>query len=78
MQPIGDNPEAPGSGKQGTLDCRAPQDLCFIKPLISRAGDVADIPNTQKETEGVGHSEETKECVSNEKNRTGTLRWLSG
>lgn len=46
MQRIGDNPEAPGSGEQGTLDYRAPQDLSFIKPLISRAGDVADIPNT--------------------------------
>lgn len=38
--------EAPGSGKQGTLYCRAIQGLFFIQALLSREGDVNDIPNT--------------------------------
>ena len=45
---IGDTAEAPGSGEQGTLHCRALQDLVLIRPLHSRAGDVADFPNTKK------------------------------
>jgi len=35
---IVDAPEVPGSDEQGTLHCRALQDL-FIRPLLSRAGD---------------------------------------
>ena len=40
-------PETPGSGEQRTLHCRAPQNLFFIRPLLSRSGDVADFPNTR-------------------------------
>lgn len=38
--------EVPGSGEQGTLQCRALQDFFYIRPLLSRAGDVADFANT--------------------------------
>ena len=43
---IGDSPEASGSGEQGTQHCRTLHDLFFIKPLLSRAGVVADFSNT--------------------------------
>ena len=62
-------PEAPGSGEQGTLHYRTLQKLFFIKPLLSRTGDVSDFPNTQKQTERVRQNEETEEYVPNE--RTG-------
>lgn len=42
---IGDAPEVPGSGAQGTLHCSTLQDL-FIRPLSSKAEDIADFPNT--------------------------------
>jgi len=58
---IGGAPEVPGSGKQGKVRCRALQDLFFRRPLLSRAGDIADSPNTQKQTQGVRQNEETKE-----------------
>ena len=45
---IGETPEVPGSGEEGTLRCRALQDLFFIRPLLSRAGDIADFPNIEK------------------------------
>ena len=45
---IGDTSEALGSSKQGTWCYRAPQDLFFIRPLLSRAGDIADFPNREK------------------------------
>ena len=41
--------EMPGSGKQEMLYCRAPQDIFFIRPLLSRAGIIADLPNAQKQ-----------------------------
>ena len=41
-----DIPEVPGSGEEGTLYCRALMDLFFIRPLLSRAGDVSDFSNT--------------------------------
>ena len=47
----GDSPEVPGSGEQGTLYCRAVQDLFFMKPLLSRAEGVADFPNKEKLTQ---------------------------
>ena len=47
---IGDTPEAPGSGEQGTLHCTVLQDLFFIKPLLSILGDIADFPNTVTDT----------------------------
>ena len=34
-----DIPKLPGSDEQGTLHCRALQDLFFIRPLHSRSGD---------------------------------------
>ena len=33
---IGDTPEVPGSGEQGTMHYKAWQDLFFTKPLLSR------------------------------------------
>jgi len=59
---IGDTPE----GEQGTLHCRALQDF-FIRSLLSRAEDVADFPNTQKQTQRVRQNEESDEYVSNER-----------
>ena len=43
-------PKVPGPREQGTLHCRASQDLFFIKPIPSKARDVADF-NTQKQTQ---------------------------
>ena len=40
----GDTPEVPGPGEQGALHCRELQDLLFKRPLLSRAGDIADFP----------------------------------
>ena len=48
---IGDTSEVPGSGEQKTLHCRALQDLFFIRPLLSRAADIPDFPNTEKQTQ---------------------------
>ena len=44
---VRDTPEVPGSGEHGTLHYRTLQDLFFERPLLSRAGDTADFPNTQ-------------------------------
>lgn len=44
---IGDALEEPGSGEPQTLHCRALQDLFFIKPPLSRAGNVAEFLNTE-------------------------------
>ena len=46
MKHTQDTHEVPGSGEQRTLYCRALEDLFFIKPLSSRARDVANFPNT--------------------------------
>ena len=48
---IEDSAKVPVSGEQKTLDCRALQDLFFIKPPLSRAEDITDFPNTEKETQ---------------------------
>ena len=37
-----DIPEAPDSGEQGTLHSQTLQELFLIRPLLSRARDVAD------------------------------------
>ena len=66
---IEDSPDAPGSAEQETLNCRALQDLFFIRALLSRAGDIADFPNTKKQSQRVRQPEETEEYVPNE--RTG-------
>ena len=44
-------PKALGSGEQGTVHCRVLLDLFFTKPQFSRVGDIADLPNTKKQTE---------------------------
>lgn len=44
---IGDTHEAPDSSKPDTLYWRVLQDLFFIKPLFSRAGDIAYFPDTE-------------------------------
>ena len=59
----------PGSGEEGTLHCRAIQDHFFIRPLLARAGDIDDFPNTQKQLQRVRQNKETEEYVPNE--RTG-------
>ena len=42
-----------------------------IPPGLSRARDIADFPNTEKQTQKVRQNEETEEYVSNERtNRT--------
>ena len=38
------HPRSAGSGEQGTLHYRALQDF-FIRPQLSRSGDVADFPD---------------------------------
>ena len=48
---IGDTPEVPNSGEQGTLHCRSVQDLFFKRPLLSRPGDAVDFLNTKKQTQ---------------------------
>ena len=53
-------------GDQGASDCRALQDLFFIRPLLSRVGDGADFPNTEKQTQRVRQNEETEEYDPNE------------
>ena len=58
----------PGSGEQGTLHCRALQDLFFTRPLLVRAEDMADLPNTQKQTDRVRQNEEmVKKQIRDEK-----------
>lgn len=56
----------PGCGEQRTLFYKPPGDLFFIRPLLSRARNVANFPNTQKQTQIIGQNEETKEHVPDE------------
>lgn len=42
---IEDTLKTPGSGAQGTLYCRALQDLFFTRPLLARAGDIDNFLN---------------------------------
>ena len=57
----------PGSGKQRTLYCRVLQKLFFIKSLLSKAEDIADFLNTEKQTERDRQKEETEKYIPNEK-----------
>lgn len=68
-QHIGNHHEASGPGEQGTLLCRAPQDLFFVRPVLSGVEDRADFPNTEKQTHRFGQNEETKDYVPNERTR---------
>ena len=45
---IGDTPEAPVFSEHGAFHCRTLQDLHFIKPLLSKAGDIKEVLNTKK------------------------------
>lgn len=47
---------------QRILPCRAPKDHLFI---LSRAGDIADLPTMEKERDG--QNEETEEYISSER-----------
>ena len=47
----------PDSGEQETLHYKAQHDLFFIRLLLSRAGDTADLPNTQQQTQRIGKNE---------------------
>lgn len=51
MAQTGDTPEAPNSGDQEGLHYKAPQNLFYTRPLISRPGDIVDLPNTEKHTQ---------------------------
>ena len=62
---IGETPEAPSSGEQGTLHCRAQQDLFFIRTLLARAGYVAVFLNINNQR--LRQNEETKEYDLNER-----------
>ena len=48
---IGDTLEALGSDEQGILHCKALHDLFFIRPLLSRTGDIDDFPNRNRQRE---------------------------
>lgn len=43
--------ELPGSEKQEMLHCEALQDLSFLKPLLSRAGNITGFSITEKRAE---------------------------
>ena len=68
-QHIGDTSEVPVSGDQRTLHCNAPQDLFFIRPLLSKAGDIADVPKILKNSHRVTQNEDTEEYIPNERTR---------
>lgn len=38
--------------------------LFFVRPLLLRAGDVTDFPETWKQMQRVRQNEETEECMS--------------
>lgn len=52
----------PSSGEQGTLNCRALQDLFFKKSLLSKTEDIADFLNTEKQRSR--QNEETEKLKS--------------
>ena len=66
---IGDSSGAPGSSEQGAVHYSTPYSLFFIRPWLSKSGDVADFPNTQKQRQKIRQNEETEEYVPND--RTG-------
>jgi len=55
--------------RRQTLHYRGLQDLFFTKPLLSREGDIAEFPNTEKQTQRGTQNEDREEYVPNE--RTG-------
>ena len=55
-------PEATGPEEKGPLDNRALKDPFFIKPLPSRTRDIADLPNTEKQTQILRQNEKTGIC----------------
>jgi len=44
-------PEVPGPGEQGTLHCRALQDLFFIRLLSLRAREMPEFPNRHRKSD---------------------------
>ena len=66
---ISDTSKMTSSGKQGTLHYRASQDIFFKRPLLSKAGDLADFPNTKKQIQRVRQNNETEKYIPNERIR---------
>ena len=64
---IGDTPKVLGSGELGILCQTTVQGLSFIRPLLSKAGDIADFPNTLKKR--VRENEESERYIPNERRR---------
>ena len=65
----------PGSGEQGTLHSRAPQNL-FVKPLPSRAEEVADFltqRNRRREVDKVRRKRNTSQMKEQDKITAGDL-----
>ena len=61
----------PGLDEQGTLHCRALQDLLFIKLLLSITKDIADILKAQKQTQRGRQNEETEKFIPTERTEQG-------
>lgn len=62
---INDNLKTTGSGEEGTLCYKLPQDLFFIRPLLSRSREMYLTFQIHRNTEK--QNEETEEYVPNEK-----------
>lgn len=45
----------------------APQNICYTGLLLSRPGEISDLPKTQKQAQKCRQNEETEEYVLNEK-----------
>ena len=65
-------PEAPEPGEQGTRQNRALHDLCFIRPLPSITGDVADFSNTEKQAQRLRQNERTGRDTTRDLRETDT------
>ena len=50
----------PHSREQGILHCRTLQDLFFIRSFLSRAEDIGDFPDTEKEAQRLRQNEKTE------------------
>ena len=53
------------------------KDLFFLRPILSRAGDIADFLNTEKQTQRVRQNEEIEDYVLNGRIDKITARELS-
>ena len=62
-------PEVPGPGDQGSWHYRALPALFFIRPLFTRAEDVAGFPSTWEQIQILRQNEKTEMYILNE--RTG-------